>query len=92
MVLLEAMASGLPVFSSDRAGAAELIDSGKDGFVTPLVEWVEATASQLHNPELLERVGVAAEQTARQHDWCRVVTAVERLYRETTTTTAIAGA
>jgi UDP-glucose:(heptosyl)LPS alpha-1,3-glucosyltransferase len=83
MVVLEAMASGLPVFSSDRAGAAELIDSGKDGFVTPLVEWVEATASQLNNPELLERVGIAAEQTARQHDWLSVVNAVERLYQET---------
>jgi UDP-glucose:(heptosyl)LPS alpha-1,3-glucosyltransferase len=92
MVLLEAMASGLPVFSSDRAGAAELIDSGKDGFVTPLVEWVEATAARLHDQELLERVGIAAEQTARQHDWCRVVTAVERLYREIITATAIAAA
>lgn len=83
MVLLEAMASGLPVFSSDRAGAAELIDTGRDGFVTPLGEWVEATAAQLRNPELLERVGVAAEKTAREHDWGSVVTGVERVYRDT---------
>lgn len=83
MVLLEAMAAGLAVFSSDQAGAAELIDPSNDGFVTPLVEWVEATASQLHNPELLERVGVAAEQTACKHEWGSVVTAVERLYHET---------
>jgi glycosyltransferase involved in cell wall biosynthesis len=43
LVVLESMASGLPVFSSDQAGAAELIDSGRDGFVLPLKEWVEAT-------------------------------------------------
>jgi UDP-glucose:(heptosyl)LPS alpha-1,3-glucosyltransferase len=82
MVLLEAMASGLPVFSSDRAGAAELIDSGKDGFVTRLDEWVETTASRLHDQELLDRVGTAAEQTAHRHDWHSVVVAVERLYHE----------
>jgi glycosyltransferase involved in cell wall biosynthesis len=83
MVLLEAMASGLAVFSSDRAGAADLIESGTDGFVMPLVDWVEATASHLHDRELLERVGVAAEKTARRHDWLSVVNAVERLYQET---------
>ena len=82
MVVLEAMASGLPVFSSDKAGAAELIDSGKDGFVTPLVDWVEATAVQLQAPEVLERVGLAAEQTASRHDWPSVVSAVEKLYLE----------
>ncbi|HMF58516.1 MAG TPA: glycosyltransferase family 4 protein [Pyrinomonadaceae bacterium] len=80
MVLLEAMASGLAVFSSDCAGAAELIDSGRDGFVTPLDEWVEATAVGLRDRALLRRVGNRAEQTAYQHDWLSVVKAVEQLY------------
>jgi UDP-glucose:(heptosyl)LPS alpha-1,3-glucosyltransferase len=82
MVLLEAMASGLAVFSSDRAGAAELIDSGRDGFVTPLDEWVEATAARLRNPALLRDTGRAAEETANRHDWSSVVRAVEQLYFE----------
>lgn len=82
MVVLEAMASGLPVFSSDRAGAAELITDGRDGFITPLDEWVEATAARLRDRTLLQEVGCAAEQTARQHDWSTVVAAVERLYTE----------
>lgn len=82
MVLLEAMASGLAVFSSDRAGAAELISSGQDGFVTPLDEWVEATAARLQDRELLREIGCAAEQAARQHDWSSVVTAVEQIYFE----------
>ncbi|MBA3806556.1 MAG: glycosyltransferase family 4 protein, partial [Acidobacteria bacterium] len=80
MVVLEAMASGLPVFSSDRAGAAELIESGKDGLVFPLDEWVEATAAALRNPESLRSVGCEAEQTARRHDWSTVVAAVEQVY------------
>ena len=82
MVVLEAMASGLPTFSSDRAGAAELINTGRDGFVTPLDEWVETTATRLQDRGLLKEAGIAAEQTARRHDWSSVVRAVEQLYFE----------
>lgn len=80
MVLLEAMASGLAVFSSDQAGAAELIDSSRDGFVAPLDQWVDSTAQRLSDPDLLRRVGVAAQQTAARHDWPSVVNAIEQLY------------
>lgn len=82
MVLLEAMAAGLAVFSSDCAGAAELIDDGRDGFVTPLDEWVEETAARLRDRALLQQVGSAAMGTARGQQWSAVVTAVEQLYRE----------
>ena len=82
MVVLEAMASGLAIFSSDQAGAAELIDSGRDGFVTPLAEWVETTADRLRNMTLLQEVGRAAEESARFHDWSSVIAAVEKLYHE----------
>lgn len=82
MVVLEAMASGLPVFSSDQAGAAELIDSGNDGFVTPLGEWVESTVAALGNRTLLEEIGRAAETSARRRSWSSVVGAVEKLYFE----------
>ena len=80
LVVLEAMASGLTVFSSDRAGAAELIESGKDGFVFTLDEWVEATAAALRNPDSLRAIGYAAEKTARRHDWSTVVRKVEQVY------------
>jgi UDP-glucose:(heptosyl)LPS alpha-1,3-glucosyltransferase len=80
MVVLEAMAAGLPVFSSDRAGAAELIHSGKDGFVAPLAEWVEATVAGLRDPNLLRAIGGEAEITARQCDWSMVVRKVEQVY------------
>jgi UDP-glucose:(heptosyl)LPS alpha-1,3-glucosyltransferase len=85
LVVLEAMASALPVFSSDRAGAAELIQSGRDGFVFPLDEWVEATAKGLADPDSLLVVGSEAGQTARRHDWSTVVRSVEQLYFEVAT-------
>ena len=80
MVLLEAMASGLPVFSSDRAGAAELITNEKEGFVIPLEDWVETTTAKLRDRDTLRTVGAEARQTARQHDWSAVVNAVEQVY------------
>jgi glycosyltransferase involved in cell wall biosynthesis len=82
MVVLEAMASGLPVFSSDQAGSAELITSGKDGFVMPLNEWVGETAERLNNAMQLREVGSAAKQSAAGHDWSNVVAAVEQIYFE----------
>jgi UDP-glucose:(heptosyl)LPS alpha-1,3-glucosyltransferase len=83
MVLLEAMAAGLAVFSSDRAGAAELIQSGADGFVAPLDEWVEAAVAGLRDRALLRSIGARAGQSARQHDWATVVRQVESAYVET---------
>lgn len=83
MVVLEAMASGLPVFSSDCAGAAELIGSGKDGFVVPLDDWVGVTAAALRDRDSLCAVGREAEKTAREHDWSKVVREVEQLYAQT---------
>jgi len=80
MVVLEAMAAGLPVFTSDRAGAAEIITSDHDGFVSPLDNWVEATAATLRNQLLLRTAGSEARKTARQHDWFKVVRKVEELY------------
>ncbi|HEY0432030.1 MAG TPA: glycosyltransferase family 4 protein, partial [Pyrinomonadaceae bacterium] len=82
MVVLEAMASGLPVFSSDQAGAAELIESGKDGFALPLNEWVGETAERLRDGARLMEIGLAAERTARRHDWPAVVSAVENVYQK----------
>lgn len=81
MVVLEAMASGLPVFSSDCAGAAGLIRSGHDGFVFPLEHWVEDTIDHLKNRELLKAVGGQAATTAQQHGWPSVVSQVEQIYR-----------
>jgi glycosyltransferase involved in cell wall biosynthesis len=35
LVILEAMASGLPIVATDRSGAADVVDDGKEGFVVP---------------------------------------------------------
>lgn len=82
MVVLEAMASGLAVFCSDRAGAAELIEQHRNGVVLPLKEWVEGTRDGLRDRSLLERLGHEGGQSAQQCEWKSVVEAVERVYVE----------
>ncbi|HXM35230.1 MAG TPA: glycosyltransferase family 4 protein [Pyrinomonadaceae bacterium] len=87
MVLLEAMASGLPVFSSDCAGAAELIRHGDDGFVFPLDDWMEASVAALRDREALRTIGRQAEKTAGAYDWSAVVREVEQVYCQTAANT-----
>jgi UDP-glucose:(heptosyl)LPS alpha-1,3-glucosyltransferase len=80
MVVLEAMASGLPVFTSDQAGVAELIQPGRDGFVFPLSGWVDATRELVRDRNYLDRVGRSAARAARRHSWTKVMRRVEDLY------------
>jgi UDP-glucose:(heptosyl)LPS alpha-1,3-glucosyltransferase len=82
MVVLEAMASGLAVFCSDAAGAAELIEQGRNGVSLTLDQWVEGTRAGLRDRTLLERLGEGGEQTARRCEWAGVVEAVEQVYFE----------
>jgi UDP-glucose:(heptosyl)LPS alpha-1,3-glucosyltransferase len=74
LVITEAMASGLPVVTSACAGAAELIEDGKEGLLLKdpkdsreLVEKIKL----LFNKEAAQRMGVAARKKAEQYTWER---------------------
>jgi glycosyltransferase involved in cell wall biosynthesis len=73
-VLLEAMASGLPIVSTDRTAAPDLIRHGEEGFL------VEAGSSSdlaahiekfLKNPQLVASMGIAARRRAQLFTWNR---------------------
>jgi glycosyltransferase involved in cell wall biosynthesis len=77
MVVLEAMAAGLPVIVSCEAGAAEVIRHGENGLVlrdeAELGALMEMAAER---PEM----GSAARETALEHGWDRVARETMEVY------------
>ena len=69
-VVLEAMASGLPVVVTPNAGADAVRDA-VDGFVVPIrsAEAIAERVSQLEDDELRERMARAARERAMQFTW-----------------------
>ncbi|MGD0776310.1 MAG: glycosyltransferase family 4 protein [Candidatus Solibacter sp.] len=73
-VLLEAMACGLPIVSTTRTAAPDLIDHGKEGFVTDPGNSVQvATCIEyfLQHPERIVTMGEAARRRAAHFTWDR---------------------
>jgi len=65
LVLLEAMACGLPVLATERSGAKECVTEGVDGFIVPSRN-IDALADAIwwcyHHPDELAAMGKAARR------------------------------
>lgn len=87
LVILEAMASGLPVITTPNTGGRDVIQDGVDGFIVPIRD-VEAIKQRLvylyENPAERLRMGRAARKKAEQYSWERyytsIATALEEIY------------
>jgi UDP-glucose:(heptosyl)LPS alpha-1,3-glucosyltransferase len=83
---LEAMACGLPVIVSGRAGVSEVVTDGVDGLVLKDPNDVASLAkliSQLHeNPALRQTMGENAARTARRYTWERNAEQLGQLFQE----------
>ena len=67
MVVMEAMASGLPVVATDVGALAEQVENGTNGFLVPPDDpsaIVEAVSTLLNNPQRLLTMGVASRTKA----------------------------
>ena len=71
--IIEAMACGLPVIASSRAGAREIITDGDDGIILREPQNAEELAAALRslisNPFLCAELGKHATRTAQNHTW-----------------------
>lgn len=85
MVVLEAMAAGLPVIVSPNVGAKDLVEEGINGFILPTLKDVDAAADRIVRLTVDEgrsAMGAAAAQTATSHDWDRLAEKMGRLYQD----------
>ncbi len=84
LVVLEAMAAGLPVVISATVGAADLVTHGVSGFIlpeNPTARDLTAFLIRLMNPELRRSMGIAAGQVAANNDWDMVAGKMAGIYR-----------
>ena len=84
MVVLEAMAAGLPVIVSPNVGAKDLVEEGGNGFILPVPQDADAAAERivlLSDAKRREAMGAAAAQTAAMHDWERLAEKIGKIYK-----------
>lgn len=93
LVVLEAFAAGLPVVTSRFNGAGELLTEGREGYLVDDPANVDELVQRLRpllEPEIRERMGLAARQLAEQHSWERNCHEVLNVYHEIARTRRLA--
>jgi phosphatidylinositol alpha-mannosyltransferase len=83
VVLVEAMAAGLPVVASDVSGYDEVVRQDVDGLLVPPRDpraLAEALARVLEAPDLGSRLAAAGRERAATFDWKVVADRLEVLY------------
>jgi len=85
IVLVEAMAAGLPVAGSDIPGYREVVRPGVDGLLVRPNDpnaLAAAVRSLLTQPDLAERLRASGLERAERFDWKVVTEEIERAYRD----------
>jgi UDP-glucose:(heptosyl)LPS alpha-1,3-glucosyltransferase len=85
MVVLEAMAAGLPVLISGRVGAKDIVTEGENGFVIEEPADSGAIADKVAmmlSREFRDGMRAAALKTAAENSWETTVKKVVNVYRE----------
>jgi len=84
-VVLEAMASGLPVIVADRGGPATIVQDGRTGFVCPTDDaaaFAACVRRLCDDFELRARIAQEARRDATQRPWLSIMRQLETFYAE----------
>jgi UDP-glucose:(heptosyl)LPS alpha-1,3-glucosyltransferase len=84
LVVLEAMAAGLPVIISRNVGARDLVRHGINGFilsVDPLIAEIATSLSLMMDPEKRKTMGENGRRVASFHSWDKTAELIASLYR-----------
>jgi phosphatidyl-myo-inositol alpha-mannosyltransferase len=85
IVLLEAMAAGLPVVASDIPGYRTVVKEGRQGRLVPPSDafvLADALDALLANDKLRRAMAAEGRQTAQRYAWPVVAAEIESLYHE----------
>jgi len=85
IVLLEAMASGLPVVATEVSGYMSVLEPGRDSLTVRPKGWAELGAALIilgRDAELRGRMGAYGHEKARRYAWDSVASRVIEVYEE----------
>ncbi|MEK7538078.1 MAG: glycosyltransferase family 4 protein, partial [Patescibacteria group bacterium] len=85
IVLLEAMASGVPVVASDIDGYRGVIEPGKEGLLVPPRSprhLADAIIGLANDPDRRRRMGEAGRRKALCYDWSKIIDQLLPIYEQ----------
>lgn len=86
IVVLEAMAAGLPVIISASVGAKDIVEHGQSGFILPKdsteTDMAQALIPLLDQGKRID-MGKRGNRAAKDHDWEDVASRMAEIYRKT---------
>lgn len=69
-VILEAMATGVPVIAATHPGISEVITGGENGFIIDLPEnapWIQAITDLMENRDLYEKIRISGQSWVKKN-------------------------
>jgi glycosyltransferase involved in cell wall biosynthesis len=85
LVLLEAMAAGIPVIASDKCGGAFAVENGQAGLLYRAYDVNDLSVKIikiLMDDELASKLGENGKTYAKSHDWKKISHEIELVYEE----------
>lgn len=83
LTLLEAMATGMPVVTTNTCGMADVVEDERNGLLVPAADagrLAESIERLCYSAELRKRLGLAGQETMRRYTWERVTEKLETIF------------
>ena len=85
LVLLEAMATCMPVVTTSACGMADVVENEYNGLLVPAADSAALSAAVqrlCEDAELRKQLGVAGQETARRYTWQGIAGQMEHIFKQ----------